>query len=87
VSWLAVEAGWRYAAWIALDLRLVLFAALLAALSAAGLSALLVRSTRMRDYLAVWVLGFTALFTLIVFFMNEVAQHPVFVVEALFPFP
>lgn len=87
MSWLAVEAGWRYAAWIALDLRLVLFAALLAALSAAGLSALLVRSTRMRDYLAVWVLGFTALFTLIVFFMNEVAQHPVFVVEALFPFP
>lgn len=83
----AAAEGWRYAAWIAIDLRLVLFAALLAALTAAGLAALVVRSSRARDYVTVWALGFVGLFVLTVFFMNEVAEHPVFVVEAVFPFP
>ena len=84
---LAAAEGWRYAAWIAIDLRLVLFAALLAALTSAGLAALIVRSARPRDYLSVWMLGFVGLFALTVFFMNEVAQHPVFVVESFFEFP
>jgi len=53
----------------------------------AGVASLVVRSARLRDYLAVWLLSFVALFIATVFFMNEVAQHPVFVVEALFPFP
>jgi hypothetical protein len=79
--------GWHYAAWIAIDFRLLLFAALLAGLTAAGITALIVRSHRKRDYLALWLLTFVALFAFTVFFMNEVAQHPVFVVEALFPFP
>lgn len=83
----AAAEGWRYAAWVAIDLRLVLFAALLAALTAAGLAALVVRSSRARDYVAVGALGFVGLFVLTVFFMNEVAEHPVFVVEAVFPFP
>lgn len=78
---------WHYAAWVAIDFRLLLFAALLAALTAAGIAALVVRSTRMRDYLSTWALAFIALFVVTVFFMNEVAQHPVFVVESLFPFP
>lgn len=84
---LAADEGWHYAAWISIDVRLVLFATLLAALTAAGVSSLLVRSPRLRDYLSVWLLTFVALFAVTVFFMNEVAQHPVFVVEALFPFP
>lgn len=84
---LAEAETWHYAAWISIDVRLVLFAGLLAALTAAGVSSLVVRSARLRDYLAVWLLSFVALFIVTVFFMNEVAQHPVFVVEALFPFP
>jgi len=84
---LAETESWHYAAWIAIDVRLVLFAALLAALTAAGVASLLIRSGRLRDYLSVWLLTFVALFIVTVFFMNEVAQHPVFVVEALFPFP
>lgn len=79
--------NWHYAAWIAIDLRLVIFATLLAGLTSAGFSALLVRSARLRDYLSVWLLLFVALFAVTVFFMNEVARHPVFVVEALFNFP
>ena len=78
---------WRYAAWVAIDFRLVLFAGLLAALTAAGVAALLVKSRRLSDYLAVWLLGFTSVFAMTVLLMNEVAQHPVFVVESLFPFP
>jgi|GEM_PF-1263532 len=84
---IAESESWHYAAWIAIDFRLVLFATLLAGLSAAGIASLLVRSQRLRDYLSVWLLSFVALFIVTVFFMNEVAQHPVFVVEALFPFP
>jgi hypothetical protein len=81
------DEGWHYAAWVAIDLRLVLFAALLAALTSAGITALVVRSAKKRDYLSLWLLSFVGLFVLTVFFMNEIARHPVFVVEALFPFP
>lgn len=84
---LIAEQGWHYAAWIAFDLRLVLFAALLAALTAGGITALVVRSTKKRDYLALWLLCFVGLFVTTVFFMNEIAHHPVFVVESMFPFP
>jgi hypothetical protein len=82
-----VADGWHYAAWVALDLRLVLFATLLAAFSAAGIAALLVKGAKLRDYLATWLLAFVALFAVTVFFMNEVARHPVFVVESFFEFP
>jgi len=84
---LLADEGWRYAAWVAIDLRLCLFAFILAALTAAGVASLLVRSTRWHDYLTVWLLAFFTLFVVTVFFMNEVAQEPVFVVEALFAFP
>jgi len=84
---LGEEAGWRYAAWVALDLRLLLFVVAIAALASAGVSALVVRTTRWRDLGAVFVLTFTLAFPLTVFLFNEVAQHPVFVVEAFFPFP
>ena len=84
VASVAESEGWHYAAWIAIDFRLALFAMLLAALTAAGISSLVVRSTRLRDYLSVWLLAFVTLFVATVFFMNEVAQHPGFVVESLF---
>lgn len=79
--------GWRYAAWVALDLRLFLFVVLIAALGAAGVASLLVKSGRRRDLGAIFVLAFTLTLPLTLFLFNEVAQHPVFVVEAFFPFP
>lgn len=81
------DAGWRYAAWIALDVRLLLFVVAIAGLASAGVSALVVRSSRWRDLGAVFVLAFLVTFPLTLFLFNEVAQHPVFVVEAFFPFP
>jgi hypothetical protein len=81
------EDGWRYAAWVALDLRLLLFVFLIAALAAAGVSALIVKSGRRRDFASVFVLSLALTLPLTMFLFNEVAQHPVFVVEAFFPFP
>lgn len=84
-----VEPGtsWHYAAWVAFDLRLLIFAVLLAALLAAALTSLVIRSERRTDYLATWLLMFVGLFALTVFAMNLVVDQPVFVVESVFPFP
>jgi len=84
---LGEDAGWRYAAWIALDLRLLLFVVGIAGLAAAGVAALVVRTPRWRDLGAVFVLAFAVTLPLTLLLFNEVAQHPVFVVEAFFPFP
>lgn len=81
------EEAWRYAAWVALDLRLLVFVTLIAALAAAGISALVVKSGRRKDFGAVFVLAMVVTLPLTIFLFNEVAHHPVFVVEAFFPFP
>lgn len=81
------DAGWHYAAWVSVDLRLFVFVVLIAALIGAGVAAILVKSRRARDYLSVFVLGFVATLALLLLVFNEIAQHPVFVVEAFFPFP
>ena len=84
---LLADTGWRYAAWIAVDLRLLLFVVLFAALTSIGAAALIVRSGKLRDMLAVFVLSFVVVLTAALLVFNEVAQHPVLVVEAAFPFP
>ena len=81
------ESTSHYAAWVAIDLRLLLFAALLSLLTAVALSAAIVRSGRIRELLAVGFLAFLAVFAVTILVLNEVAQQPVFVVEAFFPFP
>ncbi len=87
MTFLADDAGWRYAAWVAVDLRLLLFVVLFAALASVGVSAMLVRSGRFRDMVAIFIIGFTVILTAALLIFNEVAQHPVLVVEAAFPFP
>jgi hypothetical protein len=79
--------GWRYAAWIAVDVRLLLFVIAIVALASAGTAALIVRSGRVRDLAATFFLAFLVLMPLTVLVFNEVAQHPVFVVESFFAFP
>ncbi len=87
VPLLGEDAGWRYAAWIALDVRLLLFVIAIAGLASAGVAAITVRTSQWRDLGAVFVLAFAIVLPLTVFLFNEVAHHPVFVVEAFFPFP
>ncbi len=78
---------WHYAAWVALDLRLLLFSVLFAGLVSAALTATLVKSERRLDYLAAWVVIFFAMLVATVAVMNLVSAHPVFTVESFFPFP
>ena len=87
MTFLAEENGWRYAAWVAVDLRLLLFVVLFAALASVGVSAMLVRSGRFRDMVAVFIIGFTLILAAALLIFNEVAHHPVLLVEAAFPFP
>src|SRR5690606_37540620 len=60
----ASDSGWHYAAWVSVDLRLLVFVILIAALAAAGVSAILVRGRHVRDHLAVFVLAFAGIFAL-----------------------
>lgn len=87
MNFVADENSWRYAAWVAVDLRLLLFVVLFAALASIGVSAMIVRTGRFRDMVAVFIIGFTVILTAALLVFNEVAQHPVLVVEAAFPFP
>jgi len=84
---LEVDHSWHYAAWVSLDLRLLIFVLLISALTAAGISAILVKSRRLRDHVAVFIVAFALTFAVALLVFNEIAHHPVFVVEALFPFP
>jgi uncharacterized membrane protein len=79
--------GWRYAGWIALDLRLLIFVGVVAALVAVGTSALFVRSGRWRDHFSVFFFSFPLALVLLTLLFNGFASHPVVVVERLFPFP
>jgi hypothetical protein len=79
--------GWRYAAWIAFDVRLLLIVAALAVLIAGASAALTVRAGRPRDYASVFALvTLLAIATLSQLF-NACLSQPVLVVESVFPFP
>jgi hypothetical protein len=80
-------AAWHYAAWVSLDLRLLLFSVLFAGLAAAGLTAIFLKSERRLDYIASWLIAFVVLLVATVAVMNLVSAHPIFVVESFFPFP
>lgn len=78
---------WRYAAWVALDLRLLLFLVLISALGALAICAIVLRERRWAEIAAVFALGFLGLFVGLVLVFNAIANYPVFVVESFFPFP
>lgn len=84
---LAESSGWHYAAWVAIDLRLLIFVVLIAALTAAGIAAMVVKTRSKRDFLAIFTIAFALTFAVALLVFNEIAHHPVFVVEAFFPFP
>ena len=81
------EAGWHYAAWVAIDVRLFVFLLLISLLTAAGIAALVVKRKTFWDYAATFIVSFTGTLLLCLLIFNEVAQYPVFVVETVFAFP
>ena len=80
-------ARWHYAAWVSFDARLLLFVSLVALLMAAGLVLLFGRGRRRAELAAIFLVGFVISLTLCVALLNGLAHYPVFVVEAVFPFP
>ncbi|MDP6945091.1 MAG: hypothetical protein QF464_13160 [Myxococcota bacterium] len=79
--------GWQYAAWIALDLRLLLFLMFISLLASFGVC--LIMTTR-RDWLrlaAMFLVSYVAILSLLITIFNVVAHYPVFKVESFFPFP
>ena len=83
----AEQNPWHYAAWIAVDFRLLLFLSLVALLGAAAICVLFVPSREWSRLAATFLLGFTGLTALLVFLFNQVVYYPVFVVESFFAFP
>ena len=56
--------SWHYAAWVSFDLRLFIFILLIAALTGAGVTALVVKRRRWVDFAAVFIVTFTGTFML-----------------------
>jgi hypothetical protein len=83
----ATHEGWRYAAWIAFDLRLLLIVGALAALIAVGTAALTVRSGRLSDYASVFSLVALVAIAVLSQLFHACLSQPVLVVESVFPFP
>jgi len=79
--------GWQYAAWLSIDLRLLIFVLLISLLTAAGVTVLLVKRRRWTDYAAMFIVSFSAAMVLFLLIFNAIASYPVFVVESVFTFP
>ena len=84
---LADGGGWQDAAWVAVDLRLLLFLILIAALGSVGVCIIVIRQRRWLEFAAGFLVTFALLLTVLVVAFNGIAQYPVFVVESFFPFP
>jgi hypothetical protein len=79
--------GWQYAAWVAVDLRLLLFLMFVALLGALGVCLILVRQRDLTRLLATFIVAYTAALGLLVVVFNVIAHYPVFQVQSFFPFP
>ena len=83
----AAHDGWRYAAWIAFDVRLLLIVGALAVLIAGASAALTVRSGQPRDYASMFALVTLLAVVALSQLFNACLSQPVLVVESVFPFP
>ncbi len=83
----AAHDGWRYAAWVAFDLRLLMIVGALAVLIAVGAAALTVRSGKLRDFASVFSLVTLVAIAVLSQLFHACLTQPVLVVESVFPFP
>jgi hypothetical protein len=79
--------GWHYGAWVAIDLRLLIFVLLVSLLAAIGITLLVAKRRHWVEHAALGIVSFTATFLLFVLVLNSVADYPVFSIRSFFPFP
>ena len=78
---------WHYGAWVALDLRLLIFVVLISILASVGVTLLSAKRRNWVEYAALAIVSFTGTFILFVFILNAIADYPVFAVRSVFTFP
>lgn len=79
--------GWQYAAWVAVDLRLLFFLMFISLLSSFGVCLILVRKRDVTRVLATFIVAFTISLSALIVVFNNIAHYPVFDVRSFFPFP
>lgn len=79
--------GWQYAAWVAVDLRLLFFLMFVALLGALGVCLILVRQRDVARLAATFIIAYTVSLGLLIMVFNLIAHYPVFQVQSFFPFP
>jgi len=79
--------GWHYAAWVAVDLRLLFFLMFVALLSALGVCLILVRQRDVTRLMATFIVAYAVALGLLVTVFNTIAHYPVFQIQSFFPFP
>ena len=79
--------GHTYAGWFVVDVRLLGFVLLISAFLTLGIIALFFRGRRWHEYVTGFVTIFIAVLVVSVLVFNRIASYPVFLIEAMFPFP
>ena len=79
--------NWHYGAWVALDLRLLIFVVLISILAAVGITLLSAKRRNWVEYAALAIVSFTGTFLVFVLILNAIADYPVFAIRSFFPFP
>ena len=79
--------GWQYAAWVAVDLRLLFFLMFIALLAAFGMCLILVRKRDWAKVSATFIVAYIMSLALLITTFNAIAHYPVFQVQSFFPFP
>ncbi len=79
--------SYYYAAWVSVDMRLLMFLALISLLTALGSTVFFVRRQDPILWTASFIVAFTISLGLLVAIFNTIAAYPVFVVQSFFPFP
>ena len=78
---------YHYAAWVVLDLRLLIFVVMIALFMTSGLLAIVFRGRRWHEYVSMGVTVYLGLLSLLIVVFNVVASYPIFRIEAFFRFP
>ena len=78
---------WHYGAWVAIDLRLLIFVVLISILASVGITLLSAKRRNWVEYSALAIVSFTGTFVAFILILNSLADYPVFAIRSFFPFP
>jgi len=79
--------GWQYAAWVAVDLRLLFFLMFISLLASFGVCLILVRKRDLARVAATFIVAYTISLSTLLIIFNSIAHYPVFEIQSFFPFP